>query len=261
VLFAALASSGCARPAGPPRCPDAERIPPVKTTTQASGQTPREDGLACKRALADEPFATPEAAVKLYIESVAASDFACASRAYAAHELARVDFTALVGWVGVFNAGVQNAPAEYPMFAEINELRAKAEMAQATKFFVYRLLTDKDPGGSQAVTSEAEIRAFVGAVNPAQLAMLRVVRIDQPRKSLSDDTQVLFKKVAARYGADEITERVALYKLSDQFFWSGFQLARYNKAWKIFQFASFYAGPPGGDKATTTVAEYEARIQ
>jgi hypothetical protein len=234
--------------------------PHVEQPTAAP--TPRDAAHPCEQASNDENLATPEAAVNLYIESIAANNFARALRTYAAHEhAARVDFTALVSWVHVFSAGVQDAPAEYPMFVEMNELRAKAEMAQATKFFVYSLLTDRDPGGSQTVESDAEIRAFVQAVNPARLAMLRVVRIDQPRKSLGPEAQELFKRQATRYGADEMTERVALYELSSQFFWSGFQLSRYDKTWKIYQFASFYHGPYRGGMGKTTAAEYEALLQ
>jgi len=217
----------------------------------------------CEQASSSVSLATPELAIRLYVENLAANNFAGASRAFAVHEnAARVDFIRLVSWVRVFSAGVQNAPAEYPMFVELNELRAKAELAQATKFFVYSLLTDRDPEATQVVESEAELQAFVQAVNPARLAKLRVLRIDEPRKSLAPEAQQVLKKQAALYGADEMTERVALYELADQLFWSGFQLCRYDKTWKIRQFAAYYAGPPYGTWTTkTTRSEYEARIE
>ncbi len=256
-LLLALTFSACAGPNGNLKPVD-QRAEVVKPGTEA----PTDIVHACKKASVHESLATPEAAVNLYIESIAANDFGCAMRAYAAHEhAARVDFTALINYVGMFSAAVQNAPAEYPMFVEMNELRAKAEMAQATKFFVYGLLTDRDPQGSQTVKSDAEVTAFVQAVNPARLATLRVVRIDQPRKSLGLEAQALFKKQATQYGADEMAERVALYELSGQFFWSGFQISRFDKTWKIYKFGSYYAGPPFHDRVKTTVAEYEARIQ
>lgn len=136
----------------------------------------------CEQASNNENLGTPEAAVKLYVESIAANDFGRALRAFAAHEHAtRSNFTAVVSYVDVFSAGVQIAPADYPMFVEVNELRAKATMAQATKVFVYSLLTNKDPQGSQIVKNDAEIQAFVQAfvqaVNPARLARLTVTRI------------------------------------------------------------------------------------
>jgi hypothetical protein len=242
--------------------------PHVEQRTAAP--TPQDAAHPCKHASKNESLATPEAAVNLYLESIAANDFSCALRAYAAHEhAARFNFTALVSWVGVLSPARIEAPAEYPMFVEMNELRAKAEMAEATKQFVYGLLTDKDPAGSQTVQSDAEIQAFVQAVNPARLATLRVVRIDQPRQSVTNgpEAQALFKKLSTLYGADEMTERIALYELSGQFFWSGFTLCRYDKTWKIYKFESNYGGPISGGTFTggvvrkTTAAEYEAHLR
>jgi hypothetical protein len=206
-------------------------------------------------------LATPEAAVKLYVESLAANDFASALRAYAAHEsAARFDFTSFMRTVIHLAPSVQMAPAEYPMFVEINELRAQADMAAATKSFVYGLLTDRDPRGSQPVESDAEIQAFVQAVNPARLAKLRVVRID-PARQFTDgrEAQAMFTSQAIAKGAQEMTERIALYELTGQFFWSGFRLCRYDGSWKVCEFGAFYGGPPSGGVSKTTTAEYEAR--
>ncbi len=211
----------------------------------------------------EESLATPEAAVSLYVESVAANDFPRALRAYAAHEqAARVDFKALVSWVGVFNFAVQDAPAEHPMFVDMNEARARAEMAFATKIFVYTLLTDRDLTGVQSVKSEDEIQKFIETVNPARLKTLKILRIDPPRQSLSAEAQAFFKGQATRSGADEMTARIALYQLADELFWSSFELARYDKTWKIRHFAASFAGRPYlGWVGKTTAAEYEARVQ
>src|SRR5262249_10924230 len=123
------------------------------TTQKAEPRTsgPRENTkLPCRTPSTYQDLATPEAAVHLYVDSIAASDVPCALLAYAAHEhAAGVDFTSLARWVHVLTPGVQNAPAEYPMFVELNELRAKAQFADATKFFIYLLLTATDPRGAQ----------------------------------------------------------------------------------------------------------------
>jgi hypothetical protein len=148
------------------------------------------------------------------------------------------------------------------MFVELNELRAKARLADATKFFVYLLLTDTDPRVAQMVDSDAQIHAFVQAVNPTRLAPLKILRIDQAHQSVTKSPrgQAFLKEFAAREGADEVTERIALYELSGRLFWSGFRLCRYGKTWKILEFASTLAGPLD-EVGKTTAAEYEARVQ
>lgn len=215
------------------------------------------------RGVAQPSLTTPEAAVKLYVESLAANDFAAALRACAVHEpAARFDFTSSMRFVIHFSPKLQKAPTEYPLFVEINELGAEAHVAAATKNFVYHLLTDRDPMGSQPVESDAEIEAFVQAVNPARLARLRVVRIDRARRLLTDsrEAQAIFKGQATREGADETTERIALYELSGQSFWSGFRLSRYDRSWKISELGASYGGPSEGGVRKTTAAEYEARL-
>ena len=271
-LFALLTSSACAGPTVNLR-PQVEQRPVVgltraprpEATTQDGnletlGPSAREATQPCAQSFAFGSLATPEAAVRLYVESIAANHFACALRAYAAHEhAARFDFTAVARWTHIMTPAVLKAPAEYPMFVELNEFRAKGEMAQATKLFVYDLLADRDPTDGQVVESDLQIQAFVQAVNPVRLAALRVVRIDQPRQSVTNgpEGQALFKKLATLASADEMAERIALYELSGQFLWSGFRLCRYDKTWKIYEFASTFAGRSG----KTTTAEYEARLQ
>jgi hypothetical protein len=265
-LFVAVVSSGCAGPTAA-IMPEVGTPASVKTTgesaTDVSAPLASDPKHPCKRRSDHEDLATPEAAVHLYVDSLAANDFACALYAYAAHEhAAGGDFTSLVRWVGFLSPSVQNAPAEYPMFVEMNELRAKAKMAEATKFFVYLLLADTDPRGVQTVDSDEQIHAFIRAVDPARLAPLKVLRIDQARQSITNSPrgQALLKDFAAREAADEATERVALYDLSGRLFWSGFRLCRYGKAWKILELASTSAGPQG-EVGKTTAAEYEARVQ
>ena len=98
---------------------------------------------------------------------------------------------------------------------------------------------------AEVVESDAEVQSFVQAVDPARLAKLRVVRIDRPRQSVINgaEAQAIFKARAAREGVNEITERIALYELSGQLYWGGFQLCRYHNSWKIYEFGSNLAGP------------------
>jgi hypothetical protein len=259
VLAAAalLVTSACLACTGTTAVPCAKPV----TAARATGDEVRPSAQPSKH----ESLATPEAAVSLYVECIAASDFACALRAYAARErAARFDYTALVRFVQHWSPGSLNAPAQYPMFVELNELRAKANLAQATKLFVYGLLADMDLTRVQTVESDAEVQSFVQAVNPARLAKLTVVRIDQPRKLVLNgpEAQAIFKARAAREGADEVTERIALYELSGQLYWGGFQLSRYDKGWKIYEFGSNFAGPlASAVVGKTTATEYEGLLQ
>lgn len=226
---------------------------------ESSVPTPQNVASVCTNTA--QGLATPEAAVKLYVESIKAGDVGCALQAYGVEEKAGAfDFTSLVGWVGVLNPLALQAPPEYPMFVDLNEHRARGEMADATKLFVYGLLTDLDLEGVTTMDSEAKAQALLQALNPARLAPLKIVRIDQPGRFVNDGekAQGLFKQFAALSGADETVERIALYQLSDQYFWSGFRLGRYGHAWKISEFQATYGGPLRGGAVKTTVADYEA---
>jgi hypothetical protein len=230
-----------------------------------AGRVAQPTAYKCAQSFADAPLATPEATIHRYVKSLATSDLGCASQEFAAREHAtRFDFKATVTWVRVLSPAILKAPSEYPMFVEMNELRALADMADASKLFIYGVLTDSAPMGSQPVESDAEIQAFIEAVNPARLALLRVVRIDQPSQSTinSPSARLHFTEMAAREGADEITERIALYEFSGRLYWSGFLLCRHGERWKIYEFRSSYGGPLGGEVVRrTTSAEYEARLR
>jgi hypothetical protein len=226
VLLTSVLASACAKPTAQPK-PQAQERTAARPRPEAAPP--------CGHAAKDETLETPDAAVRLYFESVAANDLAGALRAYAANErAAKFDFTSYMRWVIQFTGNIQ-APTEYPMFVEINQLRAKGELAAATRAFVYELLADRDPSASQPVTSDAEIEAFVKAVNPARLASLKLVRVDEPRMAASPEALASFKRQSGLNGADEMAERIALYELSGKPFWWGFQLSRYGKTWKIFE--------------------------
>jgi hypothetical protein len=244
-----------------------QRAPRVETSVRdvkdaPTGSTVPAAASRCEQAIANKGLGTPEAAISLYVESIAANDLACALRGYAAHEFAAAfDFKTLVTYVQVLSPSIIKAPAQYPMFVEMNELRAQGEMADASKAFVYGLLTDIDMGGVQTMASEAPVQAFLQAVNPTRLATLKIVRIDQSYRVVRDGpkAQELFEKFAHLDGAEEMTDRIALYELSGRHFWSGFRLARYEKTWKIYELESSYGGPISGGVRKTTVTEYEAQ--
>ncbi len=51
-----------------------------------------------------------------------------------------------------------------------------------------------------------------------------------------------FTKQAKLYGAEEMTERIALYELDSKTFLGGFGLFRYESGWKIVRLYSNLAG-------------------
>jgi hypothetical protein len=69
------------------------------------------------------------------------------------------------------------------------------------------------------------------------------------------------KRHASFHGADDQTERIALYQLGDQHSWSGFQLLRYGKRWVISQLFSAFVSGSGPGVGKTTPAEYEGKLK
>ena len=69
------------------------------------------------------------------------------------------------------------------------------------------------------------------------------------------------KRHASFHGADDQTERIALYHLGDQHSWSGFQLLRYGKRWVISQLFSAFVSGSGPGVGKTTPAEYEGKLK
>jgi hypothetical protein len=66
-----------------------QRAPRVETSARDAKDAPTGSALPaaasrCEQAIAEKGLGTPEAAVSLYVESIAANDFACALRGYAA---------------------------------------------------------------------------------------------------------------------------------------------------------------------------------
>ena len=110
--------------------------------------------------------------------------------------------------------------------------------------------------------TDADIAAFMTA-DPSRLRALKVVRIDQPGKAVVNTPEMIamHKRHASFHGADDQTERIALYQLGDQHYWSGFQLLRYGKRWVISQLFSAFVPGSGPGVGKTTPAEYEEKVK
>ncbi|HEY5449417.1 MAG TPA: hypothetical protein VIQ54_11735 [Polyangia bacterium] len=216
------------------------------------------------KAVAPKTFDTPEAAITHYVTSVAAGDLDVALEATAAEEMsARYDFPAVARYVPAMDPLNLQAPTRYEMYVRLNKMILTAQGAAATKMFVYALLADMNLEQPVMSATEAQISRFVTAVDPARLKALKVVRVDKTKEARNEKPELaaLNKKHAAFNGADDQTERLALYQLGDRYYWSGFQLLRYGNRWAISGFNSLMTRMKGVGVEKTTPADYDALLK
>ena len=201
-------------------------------------------------------FPTPEAAVQHFVKRLAADDLDGAMQAFHIEEvLARVDVT--------LKARMKDpsTPSKYRTFARVARINVMAQFASETRRFVYGLLLD-EMEDQLTETSDANIDRFIRAVDPARLTAVRIVRIDQPLPSITTSAAAIgrAKERAAKVGAEEWTERIALFQLDGKYYRGGFTLLRYGNTWRIGQLQSIYGdvGLHDSPVRKTTPQEYEA---
>jgi len=216
---------------------------------------------ACARS-GSKGFDTPEAAIAHYTKSIAAADLDAAMQALAVDEIAaRYDFPAVARWLPVAQPATLYAPTNHDVYVRLNKLRLAGELSNATRMIMYSLLGIEIEAPARHAT-DADIAAFMTA-DPSRLRALKVVRIDQPGKAVVNTPEMIamHKRHAAFHGADDQTERIALYQLGDQHYWGGFQLLRYGKRWVISQLFSAFVAGSGPGVGKTTAAEYEEKLK
>jgi hypothetical protein len=218
---------------------------------------------ACARP-GSKSFDTPEAAIEHYAKSIAAADLDAAMQPLAVDDIAaRYDFPAVARWLPLMQPATLYAPTNHDVYVRLNKLRLAGEMSNATKMILYSLLGIPVEGAPEKRATDAEIAALVAALDPARLKALKVVRIDQPGKAVVNTPEMIemHKRHASFHGADDQTERIVLYQLGDQHYWSGFQLLRYGKRWVISQLFSAFVAGSGPGVGKTTPAEYEEKAK
>ena len=216
---------------------------------------------ACARS-GKKSFETPEAAIEHYAKSIAAADVDAAMQALAVDDIAaRYDFPAVARWVPVGQPATLYAPTNHDVYVRLNKMRLAGELSNATRMIMYSLLGIEIEAPARHAT-DADIAAFMTA-DPARLKALKVVRIDQPGKAVVNTPEMvaMHKRHAAFHGADDQTERIALYQLGDQHYWGGFQLLRYGQRWVISQLFSAFVAGSGPGVGKTTPAEYETKLK
>ena len=215
-------------------------------------------------AQSEAPASTPEDAVTSYLAAVAANDVDAILDASAADEMAAgFDFTAYTERLQAMNLGFSLAPTEYPMYGEMNRYQQAAQVLGQVRNLAYGLLSDETIDGRViGPVDEAQVAAFVTAVDPSRLAGLTVLDIRLPEPDAAADERYLenVAKMAATYGADEMTERLAFVELEGDTFGVGFTLLRYADTWLVSWQSSVLGGTSAlGTAEPMTRAEFDDR--
>lgn len=202
--------------------------------------------VAASATLAAPTRTTPEAAVEAYLGGIAAGDLDAILGVSAVEEPAQAfDFASYVERLQAMPLLTAPAPAEYPLFAEMNQVRRQHEILSLVRNFAYSLLAEEKIDGSMIAQPGTErVEAFVAAVDPARLAGIEIVEIGTPAPDLlaSSRYQENAQGMARIYGADEMTERVALLSFEGDTYLLGFTLLRYGDGWKVMNQTSNLAG-------------------
>jgi hypothetical protein len=205
-------------------------------------------------------FATPEAAVHHFVEHLAADDIDDAMQAFQIEDmLAAFDAAAHV------RSDRGAALSDHRIMVGAAKISVMAKFAHETRQFVYGLLLAVPQAYLLTKASDESVQRFIRDVNPARLQAVRIVRIDRPAPSAMNSAEAvaLAKRRAARYGAEDSTERIALFQLDGAYYAGGFSLLKSSDTWRISELESVYAGIGHRDYPIRkiTVAEYEELIK
>jgi hypothetical protein len=202
----------------------------------------------------DAGFASPEDAVREYLAGVAAGDIDRILATVADDEMAAgFRFEASVERLKAFMPFLAPAPATDPLFVELNRISQTGQVAGQLRMLLYSILTDADLEGNATLGVDATWAAsFVDQLDLDRLEGLTTLVVYFPDPELAADDRWLetAAEQAAIYGADELTERLAIIELEDRRYLVGFTLLRYGDTWKISSQSSALAGTP-----STGVAE------
>jgi hypothetical protein len=231
--------------------PTATPIPPTDTPTPE---------------VSDIVFKTPEEAILHYFEGVAQSDAEKILQACAVNEMSKnFKFDLYTERLKVLMPVQFPAPADYPFYIEANKMQLTAQIFNSVKIFAFSLLSSEEVGeGRDIIIDTKRTNAFIQDVNPERLARLEVMQIGLPNEDIMNNERYreTAAKLAAIYGADESTERVALFSFEKNYYYVGFTLLRYGETWKISGQVSPLANTKAlGTPEETTVEEFESMIK
>jgi len=206
-------------------------------------------------------FATPEDAIHAYLAGVADADVEGILRASAIDELsAGFDLARYADRYRALLVATTLAPSGYPFYVELNRARQTERILGEVQLLAYSLLSSQTIDETSIPVDKAWADTFSAEVDPARLAGLTVTDIRFPNARFEHDPKYLSGAAAqaAVYGADELTERLALVSLDGHLYQVGFTLLRYGAGWKVYQQSSSLAGMGGlGTAVPTTVEDFD----
>lgn len=210
-------------------------------------------------------YSTPEAAITAYVDGIKQQDVPAIFAASAIDAVAQdFDFQAYADRLQAMPLLTSPAPAEYPFYVDMNRVRRQNEVLGQVRNLAYSLLSTEMIDGSMVANPGTErVQAFVTDVDPSRLSGIELVKIGTPSPDLLSSTrfQENAAKQAAIYGADELTERVALLSFQDKDYLLGFTLLRYGDSWKIMYQTSNLAGTSAlGTVVPTTPDEFAGLV-
>ena len=241
IFFLALFGAGCSR---------TDNTRPA-SNTQASEQA------------AGATFKTPEEAINHYLDGVVRNDARKILEASAINEMAgKFRFDLHVERLGAISPDFL-APADSPLYSEINKAQLSSQILSQVKYFSYSLLSGEKMDGTVFQADAERANRFIKDVDPKRLSTLAVKKISPPNQTVMNDARYLENsaKNARSFGADESTERLALLSFEQNYYYLGFTLLRYGSSWKIANQASPLANTnPRGVAEKTTEEKFQSMI-
>jgi hypothetical protein len=234
-------------------------VPPTNTPTSLP-PTPTPDQVH------EMVFKTPEEAIIHYFEGMAQADTDKIFQTCAINEMSeKFRFDLYTERVRALMPILSLSPTDYPLYVETNKIQRSAQIFNRVKIFAFSLLSSEEVGeGKTIIIEDAErINNFMQDVDPRRLAQLEVEKIGLPDEALMNSDRYLKNAaaLASIYGADESTERVALFSFEQNYYYLGFTLLRYGENWKISdQFSPLAGTNNSGAPEKTTVEEFEGMI-
>ena len=256
VATAAALLAGCA---GPPASVSATvtasaAASPTSATTPDQGlasAAPTATGApsattAPPAAPASATFGTPEDAIQAYLAGVAKADPQAILAACAIEEMSTgFHFDLYVDRLKAMILTTSLAPATSPMYIAMNRAQLTTRAYSSVRNLTWSLLsTEKIDGSTIVPADKARADAFTAAVDPGRLAAIRVVdvRLSMPSLQKSATNLSNWAAQSAVYGADEMSEWVALISFESKQYVVGFTMIRYGASWKVEQQVANLAG-------------------
>ena len=232
------------------------------TASTPGGTVASTAGGAASAAPSSAVRSTPEDAVRQYLAGIAANDAdkvlqACAIDEVAAHfqfDLQAERLQAIVPSSFLL-------PSGYQFYAGLNRYGQAYQIFYELRGLAYSLLSSQPVDQVISPVTADQAQQLVKDLDPSHLAGLTVVSVKFPIARYATDAHTLsnFAAEAKVYGADELTERLALFQLNGKYYDVGFTLVRYGSDWKVLNQISNLAGMPAtGAAQQTTPGDFAA---